>query len=60
MSKNVYDKHPVLSEPGTFWRCKHGSTGWDWDGEWVGCKKCAWNKGFTQWIKYYWNKWHNI
>ena len=60
MSNNFYDPHPFMIDSGTFWRCKHGNTGYDGDLGEVGCAKCAWNKGLVQWAKFYWNKWHNI
>lgn len=38
---NVYDAHPLLIDSGTFWRCKHGATGYAGGLEWIGCAPCA-------------------
>ncbi|HVX56958.1 MAG TPA: hypothetical protein VHA37_04450 [Candidatus Saccharimonadales bacterium] len=44
---NLYRPHPLMVNSGLFWRCKHGTTGFDAaaDGhdtpEWGGCTKCA-------------------
>lgn len=27
LTPNLYDRHPLWSGPGRFWRCPHGSTG---------------------------------
>lgn len=37
---NLYNKHPLMVNSGTFWRCKHGTTGHGKDG-WEGCSVCA-------------------
>lgn len=37
---NLYNKHSLMVNSGTFWRCKHGTTGHNDDG-WEGCSDCA-------------------
>lgn len=38
---NLYHPHPLMIDSGTFWRCKHGTTGFKGNLEWVGCLECA-------------------
>ena len=38
--KNVYKPHPMMINSGTFWRCDHGSTGYDGDSNFIGCEEC--------------------
>lgn len=38
---NLYEVHPLQVNSGTFWRCKHGSTGHIQGLVWAGCKLCA-------------------
>ena len=38
--RNVYKPHPMMIDSGTFWRCDHGSTGYEGDMKFVGCPEC--------------------
>jgi hypothetical protein len=38
---NLYRPHMMQVDSGTFWRCKHGTTGFASGMEWVGCDQCA-------------------
>lgn len=37
---NVYHPHPLMINSGTFWRCDHGTTGYDGDMNFIGCANC--------------------
>ena len=38
---NLYRPHPILwKDSGTFWRCKHGLTGFSDNMNWIGCLEC--------------------
>ena len=49
---NLYEPHYLQINSGTFWRCKHGSTGYKSGLIWKGCWRCLithsthklWNK----------------
>jgi hypothetical protein len=38
--KNVYAEHPLMIDSGTFWRCKHGTTGINGELNFIGCEEC--------------------
>ena len=38
--RNLYLPHPLMVNSGTFWRCAHGTTGLDGNGNWEGCNSC--------------------
>lgn len=40
MTGNFYRPHPLMIDSGTFWRCKHGTTGLDADFNVIGCADC--------------------
>lgn len=37
---NLYKPHHLMVNSGTFWHCKHGTTGWDANWEFLGCEEC--------------------
>jgi len=37
---NLYKPHTLQIDSGTFWRCKHGLTGYKEGLKWVGCMDC--------------------
>jgi len=38
---NLYGPHSLQIDSGTFWRCKHGKTGFGKNLSWRGCLRCA-------------------
>lgn len=57
MENNLYRPHPFMIDSGTFWRCKHGTTGYgskttkNGRPKWEGCRKCAFKAPFS-WLKH--------
>ena len=51
-TNNLYEPHMLMIDSGTFWRCKHGSTGFRSGMVWKGCWRC-WLTNRAQKI---WNK----
>jgi hypothetical protein len=49
---NLYEPHHLMIDSGTFWRCKHGTTGFKSGLVWKGCFRC-WvaNRAHKLWMK---------
>ena len=50
MSNNLYSPHPMMINSGTFWRCRHGGTGW----------KPCWKCGVLHPIKFLKHIWNDL